>query len=42
MTETIGWLAGSLFCAVIGGVLGVALIQRRTPAGADHAHANRD
>ena len=29
MTESIGWLAMSLICAVIGGALGAAVMQHR-------------
>ncbi|HXM58435.1 MAG TPA: hypothetical protein VOB72_23750 [Candidatus Dormibacteraeota bacterium] len=39
MTESIGWLAVSLFCAVVGGALGAAVVHRRAQAGGD---ADRD
>jgi hypothetical protein len=38
VTESIGWLAVSLFCAVIGGALGAALVHRRI----NDAQADRD
>jgi hypothetical protein len=31
MTESVGWLAMSLVCAVIGGALGAAVMGRRGP-----------
>jgi hypothetical protein len=38
VTESIGWLAVSLICAVIGGALGAALVQHRSR----DAQADRD
>jgi hypothetical protein len=38
VTESIGWLAASLFCAVVGGALGAALVHRRS----NDARADRD
>ncbi len=41
MTESIGWLALSLLCAVTGGALGAALLNRRARR-ADQARSDRD
>lgn len=41
MTETIGWLAVSLLCAVVGGLLGAAVGIRRA-ARRSRAPARRD
>jgi hypothetical protein len=42
VTESIGWLAVSLFCAVIGGALGVAVVHRRAHASVDQPRADRE
>lgn len=42
MTESIGWLAVSLFCAVIGGALGAAVVHRRARAGGDRLPGDRE
>jgi hypothetical protein len=42
MTDSIGWLAASLICAVIGGALGAAVVHRRAHATADQPRADRD
>jgi len=38
VTESIGWLAMSLFCAVVGGALGAAVVHRRARTGGDADH----
>jgi hypothetical protein len=42
MTESIGWLAMSIVCAVVGGALGVAAVHLRSHAAADRPRADRE
>jgi hypothetical protein len=42
MTESIGWLAVSLICAVIGAALGAALVHHRAQTGADQPRVDRE
>lgn len=42
MTESIGWLAVSLFCAVVGGALGAAVVHHRAQAGGEQLPGDRD
>jgi hypothetical protein len=42
MTESIGWLAMSLICAVIGGALGVAVVHHRAHAAIDQPRGDRE
>jgi hypothetical protein len=42
MTDSIAWLAMSLICAVIGGVIGVAAVRSRAHAAADPPRADRE
>jgi|GraSoiStandDraft_25_1057303.scaffolds.fasta_scaffold2344604_1 hypothetical protein len=42
MTESIGWLAMSIVCAVIGGALGVAAVHHRAHAAAEQPRGDRD
>lgn len=42
MTETIGWLAMSIICAVIGGALGVAAVQHRARMAAGQPRGDRE
>jgi hypothetical protein len=42
MTESIGWLAMSLICALIGGALGVAAVHHRAPAATDQPRGDRE
>jgi hypothetical protein len=42
LTESIGLLAVSIICAVIGGALGVAAVHHRARAAADQPRADRE
>lgn len=42
MTESIGWLAVSLICAVIGGALGAAVARHRAQTAADQPRGDRE
>jgi hypothetical protein len=42
VTESIGWLAVSLFCAVVGGALGAAVVHRRARSGSEQLPGDRD